>query len=333
MQTVTETSSYQTVPSVTTQNVQTQDTQQNPTANQSLVLNQQILQNQQVLYQLQRTNDGQQNLVYLIVPTNENIQLQSVPLAVVNEQQNITQCLDRTNSTIIIHDVKEEINETELYQEGIGLNEQKHIQYSYNTLTIDAKQNEKSPHTATTNYVRMCPKSIPSNNDNAAANKPHYYHCDYKDCAASFYSLYEKKQHLDAHIFPENTEFKCSICNMIFEKAAERNKHVESHAIPPTFKCKHCQKDFSYFTVLMKHLEEKKCTSKNPVMCFFCKAKITDYDELVRHNHLNMKQCVCGAKVCGNQAYELHLSVCKLLKNSEKVQSPFEKKRLKTKKT
>lgn len=345
MQTVSETTNYQGGSTTSTQNIQTPVIEQNLTFNQ-LILNQPINQNQQLLYQLQRTTDAQQNLVYLIVPTNENIQVQSVPLTVINEQQNTTQYIessqltsqdgDRTDNAIILQDIKEEVADvkTEFYTEdNINSNQQKEVQYSYNVSRIHSKQNANNTCATNSNYNQVYPKTTTSNKDNTTSNKPHWYHCDYKDCSESFYSLYEKKQHLDAHIFPENTEFKCSICNMVFEKAVDRNKHVESHAIPPTFKCKHCQRDFSYFTVLIKHLEEKKCSNKNPVTCFFCETKIGDYDELVRHNHLNMKQCSCGTKICGSQAYELHLSICRLMKNNEKVQTPFEKKRLKTRKT
>ncbi|KRT79599.1 hypothetical protein AMK59_7719 [Oryctes borbonicus] len=342
LQTVTENSNFQGGTTVSIQNMQTPVIEQNPTYNQSLLLNQPIIQNQQLLYQLQRTTDAQQNLVYLIVPTNENIQVQSVPLTVVNDQQNtaqyvtssqLTQDGNQTENTIILQDIKEEVTEvkTELFlEENINSNSEKNIEYSYNTPQSQSK-NENSTCTANTGYNQVYIKTVSNPKDNSS--KPHWYHCDYKDCSESFYSLYEKKQHLDAHIFPENTEFKCSICNMVFEKAIDRNKHVESHAIPPTFKCKQCQKDFAYFTVLVKHLEEKKCSNKNPVTCFFCETKLADYDELVRHNHLNMKQCLCGTKICGSQAYELHLSVCKIRKSFGKVQNQFEKKRLKTRKT
>ncbi|GJQ77791.1 hypothetical protein Trydic_g16052 [Trypoxylus dichotomus] len=342
IQTVTENSNYQAGSTVSIQNIQTPVIEQNPTYNQSLLLNQPIIQNQQLLYQLQRTTDAQQNLVYLIVPTNENIQVQSVPLTVVNDQQYVTgsqlttQDGNQAENAVILQNVKEEVTEVkaELFsEENINSSQQKNVEYSYETPQSQSKQNTNNTCTANAGYNQIYIKTVSNNKDNINPNKPHWYHCDYKDCSESFYSLYEKKQHLDAHIFPENTEFKCSICNMVFEKAIDRNKHVESHAIPPTFKCKQCQKDFAYFTVLMKHLQEKKCSNKYPVTCFFCETKITDYEELVRHNHLNMKQCPCGIKICGNQAYELHRAVCKIMKNNGKVQNQFEKKRLKVGKT
>lgn len=342
---MTENSTYQQSGStVSPQHIQTPVIEQNPAYNQSLLLNQPIIQNQQLLYQLQRSSDTQQNLVYLIVPTNENIQVQSVPLTIVNDQQGTVQYIEtsqltaqdanQTENTIILENIKEEETEDkpELFvEEDINCAEEENIQYSYSTHQNESKQNANNIGSANSGYSQAYARAISSSKDNINSNRPHWYHCDYKDCSESFYSLYEKKQHLDAHIFPENSEFKCSICNMVFEKAVDRNKHVESHAIPPTYKCKQCQKDFSYFTVLMKHLEEKKCSHKNPVVCFFCGTKITDYDELVRHNHLNMKQCTCSTKICGNQAYELHLTSCKIIKNNQKIQSPFEKKRLKTK--
>ena len=64
---------------------------QNPQVfNQSVLLNQPVMSNQQLLYQLQRSPDAQQqNMVYLLVPTNDNLQVQHVPVTVMsgNEQQ------------------------------------------------------------------------------------------------------------------------------------------------------------------------------------------------------------------------------------------------------
>ena len=137
-------------------------------------------------------------------------------------------------------------------------------------------------------------------------------------------------------MFPESNEFKCGICNMIFEKAVDRNKHVESHSIAPTFKCRQCQMDFAYYTVLIKHLEEKKCSVRNPVTCFFCEAKIMDNDNLARHHQLSMKRCSCGKKFCGLQTFETHWSKCGDNKTSNKIgiSALFDtRKKARTKKT
>lgn len=142
--------------------------------------------------------------------------------------------------------------------------------------------------------------------------KSQLYRCEYKGCTETFPSLHQKKLHLEAHIFPESEEYKCSICNMVFKKAADRNKHITSHSIVSTYKCKECQKAFPYYTTLIKHVESKVCSKSSPLDCFYCKAKFYSTGDLVKHHKLSMKKCeVCSTSICGDQAFHIHSTACR----------------------
>lgn len=96
---------------------------------------------------------------------------------------------------------------------------------------------------------------------------------------------------------------------MIFKKAIERNKHVETHSIVSTHKCKHCQKCFPYVTSLIAHVEDAFTTEQ--FNCFFCGRKFDDVPSFLRHNNWNMKTCKCGTKICGDMLYQKHINSCK----------------------
>lgn len=121
---------------------------------------------------------------------------------------------------------------------------------------------------------------------------------------------------MDTHLFPENTEFKCNICNSVFSRAADRNKHVESHSVVNTYKCTNCKQDFPYYTSLVKHIDENRCVAKNKLHpCYFCGAKFVYHVDLERHHQNNLKVCVCNAKICGEQSFEVHINLCSVYKN------------------
>lgn len=146
--------------------------------------------------------------------------------------------------------------------------------------------------------------------------RTHGYRCDYRLCTLAFSSIYEKKAHMDAHLYPENTEFKCNICNSVFSRASDRNKHVESHSVVNTYKCKNCQKDFPYYTSLVKHIDENTCIAKNNLYpCYFCGTKFVNHQDLDKHHQSNLKICVCKTKVCGEQSFEVHKNLCSVYKN------------------
>lgn len=142
--------------------------------------------------------------------------------------------------------------------------------------------------------------------------KSQLYRCEYKGCTEIFPSLHQKKLHLETHIFPESEEYKCSICNMVFKKAIERNKHITTHAIVNTYKCKECQESFPYYITLIKHVEGKLCSKTNPLKCSFCKVKFYSTYDIAKHHKLILKKCdTCAMYICGGQAYISHKRTCK----------------------
>lgn len=142
--------------------------------------------------------------------------------------------------------------------------------------------------------------------------KAQLYRCEYKGCSEIFTSLHQKKMHLETHIFPESEEYKCSICNMVFKKAIERNKHVTTHAIVDTFKCRECQKSFPYYTTLIKHVESKLCSKANPLKCSYCKIKFFNTYDIAKHHKLSLKKCEnCDSYLCGEQTYNAHKRICR----------------------
>lgn len=146
--------------------------------------------------------------------------------------------------------------------------------------------------------------------------RTHGYKCDYPPCTMAFSSIYEKKAHMDVHLFPESTEFKCNICNQVFSKAIDRNKHVESHAVVSTFKCRNCKQAFPYYTSLVKHIDENRCVQKNKLhVCYFCGSKFVNHVDLEKHHEANLKMCSCKAKICGEQSFEVHTNLCSAYKN------------------
>lgn len=153
-------------------------------------------------------------------------------------------------------------------------------------------------------------------NNNKNILRTHGYKCDYPPCTMAFSSIYEKKAHMDVHLFPESTEFKCNICNHVFAKAADRNRHVETHAVVSTFRCKNCKQAFPYYTSLVKHIDENRCVQKNKLhVCYFCGSKFVNHADLERHHEANLKVCSCKAKICGEQSFEVHANLCSAYKN------------------
>lgn len=146
--------------------------------------------------------------------------------------------------------------------------------------------------------------------------RTHGYKCDYPPCTMAFSSIYEKKAHMDVHLFPESTEFRCNICNLVFTKAVDRNKHVETHAVVSTYKCKNCKQAFPYYTSLVKHIDENRCVLKNKLhVCHFCGSKFVNHADLEKHHEANLKICSCKAKICGEQSFEVHTNLCSAYKN------------------
>lgn len=158
--------------------------------------------------------------------------------------------------------------------------------------------------------------TIPNpNEENKGILRTHGYKCDYPPCNMAFSSIYEKKAHLDSHLFPENTEFKCNICNLVFSRAVDRNKHVETHSVVNTFKCHNCKQGFPYYTSLVKHLDSNKCVTTNKLFaCYFCGSKFVTTGDLEMHQRENVNLCICKAKICGEQAYAVHINLCSVYK-------------------
>lgn len=170
-----------------------------------------------------------------------------------------------------------------------------------------------TPSTETTTSTTTV--TTPTNN-NKNILRTHGYKCDYPPCTMAFSSIYEKKAHMDVHLFPESTEFKCNICNQVFAKASDRNKHVETHAVVSTFKCKNCKVVFPYYTSLVKHIDENRCVQKNKLhVCYFCGSKFVNHADLEKHHQANLKICSCKAKICGEQSFEVHTNLCSAYKN------------------
>lgn len=179
--------------------------------------------------------------------------------------------------------------------------------------TIESPPPTPAPTVTTTTTTNQT-----SNNNNSSKNilRTHGYKCDYPPCTMAFSSIYEKKAHMDVHLFPESTEFKCNICNEVFAKAADRNKHVETHAVVNTFKCKNCRAAFPYYTSLVKHIDENRCVQKNKLhVCYFCGSKFVNHADLEMHHEANLKVCSCKAKICGEQSFEVHTNLCSAYKN------------------
>lgn len=143
--------------------------------------------------------------------------------------------------------------------------------------------------------------------------------CDYPGCNLSFSSLYKKKLHTEIHLFPASSSFKCAICNMLFDTALQRNKHIDSHTIVDTFKCKSCAKSFPYYVSLVKHAEEKKCVGL--YRCFICDVHFASEPDLEQHRMTNVRYCSCRAMFCGEEAFAIHTSTCQAYKRGSNSSS------------
>ncbi|KAB0792081.1 hypothetical protein PPYR_14042 [Photinus pyralis] len=108
------------------------------------------------------------------------------------------------------------------------------------------------------------------------------YKCDFPGCPKMFLYPHDRKVHKDSHIFPAGTEYKCSICNMSFKQAIDRNKHVESHSIPSTHVCSFCKASFPYYTTLIQHINNTCCLSKC-VKCRFCNIPFANREDARQH--------------------------------------------------
>lgn len=108
------------------------------------------------------------------------------------------------------------------------------------------------------------------------------YKCDFPGCPKMFLYPHDRKVHKDSHIFPAGTEYKCSICNMSFKQAVDRNKHVESHSVPSTHVCSFCKASFPYYTTLIQHINNTCCLSKC-VKCRFCNIPFANRGDARQH--------------------------------------------------
>ncbi|XP_018335995.1 zinc finger protein 181 isoform X2 [Agrilus planipennis] len=272
---------------------------------------------------VQSQND--QKLVYLIVPSDssqtDNLQLkdvQTVPTLLVlpkelqnsaNEVQYVIQTSDVSNDHVNYNNTNQD-SEITIIEPNVENKPQSDNatdqQYVY--VSTDYKESEK-------NIAKNSAPALENNSKVNLGQKKFYsyknqYKCEYDGCGELFASVYEKKNHAEVHLFPENTEFKCSICNATFSKAIERNKHIDSHSVAETYRCKSCQKSFPYYTALVKHIDEQKCSTGKSLSCHFCGAKFLNQKDLEKHQKVSIKMCVCKTKVCGESAFISHSGTC-----------------------
>lgn len=227
--------------------------------------------------------NGQSN-TFIVVPQNggnsvDNTQtiLQSIPVYLLVPRQQPDKVSDEkvpslpgeesaeTNAAIVIKDVrtiKNEDEENEHYPETIYLD------------SIDDNVND--------------PLILPLLDENTVGKDfdglkhRSLYKCDFPDCPKTFLYPHERKVHKDVHIFPVCTEYKCSICNMSFAQAADRNKHVESHSVAHTYSCSVCDSNFPYYTTLIQHMNEKCCVSKS-FKCRYCNIPFASEKDVHQH--------------------------------------------------
>lgn len=285
--------------------------------NQPVYLNQvPVVQNQQVVYQLPQgltTGDGSgENTYYVFIPVNEN------------ETQTITLPKDETElkaGQYVTYRTVNEVKPTSVItidgtKEKIVYENTNNIKMPTITSTGKVQQLYVVDNKEQTQVTEVQQQQSPTSSVSSKW-KNQLYRCDHSGCHEKFSSLHEKKLHLEAHLFPESDSFKCNICDLTFKKAIDRNKHVETHSITSTHKCKHCQKCFPYMTSLLAHVES--LFPYSPFSCFFCGRKFDDTPTFLRHNNWSMKMCKCGAKICGDMMYQKHVNSCKDAHASEKT--------------
>lgn len=309
----------------------------------------QINENEQILINGSLTNNqsAQSNLVYIILPSGVNqtqnlLQgLQTVLLVPKDEQGNFVEsssqvqyCLP-VNENINVESHANKAEEDVVLLKDVKILKQEpgaSVEYLQTTPQTDPLQIQTFPESNNINCAVLPQYGEPGLPDNIfvlntkdiqkirqvenvdVLKHKVQFKCDYPGCILSFPSLYEKKIHADTHIFQVGSEFKCNICNLSFKMASERNKHVDSHAIVSTYKCKNCDKTFPYYTTLVKHVNEEKCASDKSFSCHYCGVQFVDIIDLEKHQKENVKHCICHAKICSDPAFELHTTLCTLYK-------------------
>ncbi|KAF2882586.1 hypothetical protein ILUMI_23603 [Ignelater luminosus] len=295
---------------------------------------------------LTNNQSGQSNLVYIILPSGVNqtqnlLQgLQTVLLVPKDEQGNFVEgssqvqyCLP-VNENINVEPQTKKAEDVVLVKDVKVLKQEPgaSVEYLQSTPQTDPLQIQSFPESNSINCPGLPAYGEPAMPENIfvlntkdiqkirqienvdVLKHKVQFKCDYPGCILSFPSLYEKKIHADTHIFQAGSEFKCNICNLSFKVAGERNKHVDSHAIVSTYKCKNCEKTFPYYTTLVKHVNEEKCASDKSFSCHYCGVQFVDIIDLERHQKENVKHCICHAKICSDPAFELHTTLCTLYK-------------------
>lgn len=246
----------------------------------------QILENSQ-LHLMNNSNiiatdpNGQSN-TFIVVPQNggnsiDNTQtiLQSIPVYLLVPRQPHEKGSDEkvsspvenraTNAPIVIKDVrtiKNEAEENENYPETIYLD------------SIDENVDD--------------PLILPLRDENTSEKEFNglkhrsLYKCDFPNCPKAFLYPHDRKVHKDVHIFPVCTEYKCSICNMSFAQAADRNRHVESHSVAHTYTCSVCNSNFPYYTTLIQHMNDK-CFWNKSFKCRYCNIPFASQKDVHQH--------------------------------------------------
>lgn len=289
--------------------------------NSPFILNQlPVLQNQQLVYQIPQVqgstqgNNTSENTYYVFIPVSETDGQPEKEETEVKTGQYVTyrtvgnEAKTTTNSVITIDGIKQSKDYDLSQPTKIDHHQQHHIQRPQEVYILDKQpyqhhQEQMPPSCQVTQSQGTVIAQAHSN-----SKWKNLYRCEHTGCEEKFSSLHEKKLHLENHLFPESDVFKCNLCDLVFKKAVERNKHIETHAVVSTHKCKHCQKCFPYYTTLVAHVEEAFSTEQ--FHCFFCGRGFDDTTTFLRHNSWSMKSCKCGTQICGDMVYQKHLNQC-----------------------